>query len=680
VLPVSRRLVPVLLFAALVAWPSSAAATGYVVNTSTDPDNGTGSCATGGSCSLRQAVNTANANPGADGITFAVTTANVTNGPGNNGIAVFGPVTIDGGGTTTIQRQSGFKLLSFISDGSSANIVSTVKNVTLQGTTGGDGGLVSVSASGAGLGVTLTLDHSTLQGNTTASGRGAGLTVSIAGGTLNVVDSTIAGNTEAGGERGGAIHVAVGGALNVTRSTIANNTATFGGAISLESGAGVAKVVSTTFSGNNTSSAFNQGAAIYEFAATGLQLSYNTFAGSSVGTDTVHTTGGPNVKLKGNVFAQNAIPDCKREPATPVLVSQGFNVFKVSGADACNLSNGDTFAALTLGALQNNGGPTQTQALPSGSPAINTGGLGGCTIVDAAAPVGVDQRGILRPQGNACDSGAFEFQAPANTAAPAITGTLAVGQVLTCSSGSWAGGTPLGFAFEWRRDGVAIAGAAASTYTVVAADAGHALTCRVTASNTAGSATADSAPVAVPAGGGVTPPGPGPGPTPDPGGGVTPPGGGGTPRPGGVPVDVVAPVLTAVTLTNRTFAVDTKGTAETPVASARKKAKKGTAFRYTLSETARVVFTISSRSAGRKVKGKCVAPSRANRKSPSCARVKRIGAFAQAAVAGANTKKFSGRIGRTALKPGSYQAVLSAKDARGNSAKVKTLTFTVVKK
>jgi hypothetical protein len=53
-----------------------------------------------------------------------------------------------------------------------------------------------------------------------------------------------------------------------------------------------------------------------------------------------------------------------------------------------------------LGALGSNGGPTETDALLAGSPAIDA--AGGCP------PPATDQRGVTRPQGPACDVGAFE--------------------------------------------------------------------------------------------------------------------------------------------------------------------------------------------------------------------------------------------------------------------------------
>ena len=62
-----------------------------------------------------------------------------------------------------------------------------------------------------------------------------------------------------------------------------------------------------------------------------------------------------------------------------------------------------------LGPAQNNGGPTFTQALLAGSPAIDTGNnVTGCRNLSSADLLTTDQRGQPRPQGNACDIGAFE--------------------------------------------------------------------------------------------------------------------------------------------------------------------------------------------------------------------------------------------------------------------------------
>jgi hypothetical protein len=65
-----------------------------------------------------------------------------------------------------------------------------------------------------------------------------------------------------------------------------------------------------------------------------------------------------------------------------------------------------------LGPLQNNGGPTQTMALPSGSPAIDAGNPIGCTD-NTGHLLTTDQRGFPRPDNEdtgGCDMGAYESQ------------------------------------------------------------------------------------------------------------------------------------------------------------------------------------------------------------------------------------------------------------------------------
>jgi hypothetical protein len=93
--------------------------------------------------------------------------------------------------------------------------------------------------------------------------------------------------------------------------------------------------------------------------------------------------------------------------------------------------------------------------------------------------------------------GATTPRPPANTTAPAITGNTTVGSVLTCSPGTWSGYPAPTFAYQWTLDGVDIAGAVASTYTSLAGDAGKTVACRVTATNSEGSASATAAGVVI---------------------------------------------------------------------------------------------------------------------------------------------------------------------------------------
>lgn len=89
--------------------------------------------------------------------------------------------------------------------------------------------------------------------------------------------------------------------------------------------------------------------------------------------------------------------------------------------------------------------------------------------------------------------------APANTAAPSISGTAQVGQTLTAANGTWTGTPAPTLARAWQRSAngtsgwAAIAGATGATYALQAADEGQYVRVVVTGTNASGSATATSA-------------------------------------------------------------------------------------------------------------------------------------------------------------------------------------------
>lgn len=89
--------------------------------------------------------------------------------------------------------------------------------------------------------------------------------------------------------------------------------------------------------------------------------------------------------------------------------------------------------------------------------------------------------------------------APENSSLPVASGTPTPGQTLSCSDGSWTGYPPPTFTYQWLRDGEPVSGASTSAYVVQAADQGHGLACQVTASNGAGSESATSNTLQVPA-------------------------------------------------------------------------------------------------------------------------------------------------------------------------------------
>lgn len=111
--------------------------------------------------------------------------------------------------------------------------------------------------------------------------------------------------------------------------------------------------------------------------------------------------------------------------------------------------------------------------------------------------------------GTSSGTAAQSQYAPANTAAPGVTGTAVEGQTLTATNGTWSGSQPITFFYVWLRcdangsNCVAIGAATAQTYKLVSADVGKRLRVRVTASNASGASQADSAASGVVQAGGV---------------------------------------------------------------------------------------------------------------------------------------------------------------------------------
>lgn len=89
---------------------------------------------------------------------------------------------------------------------------------------------------------------------------------------------------------------------------------------------------------------------------------------------------------------------------------------------------------------------------------------------------------------------------PVNTSPPTISGTPQQNQTLTANNGSWTGGQPMTFTYQWRRCDQTggscsnISGATNKTYVPGSADVGNTLRVQVTAKNSLGSRTATSTP------------------------------------------------------------------------------------------------------------------------------------------------------------------------------------------
>jgi hypothetical protein len=104
----------------------------------------------------------------------------------------------------------------------------------------------------------------------------------------------------------------------------------------------------------------------------------------------------------------------------------------------------------------------------------------------------------------------------------------------------------------------------------------------------------------------------------------------------------------------------------------------GSVFSFTLNERARVAFTFTQRVSGRRVHGRCVAASSANRSAPSCKRAVIRGTLSFAGHAGANSVAFQGRLSSThKLSPGVYELTIVATTATRQRSTPRTLGFTI---
>ncbi len=107
------------------------------------------------------------------------------------------------------------------------------------------------------------------------------------------------------------------------------------------------------------------------------------------------------------------------------------------------------------------------------------------------------------------------------------------------------------------------------------------------------------------------------------------------------------------------------------------RAGKPVAFSVTLDRDAGVTFTLSRRASGRKVRGKCVAPARRNRRASRCTRLTTIGSFTAALTVGSQKATFSGRLKGRALTPGSYRITAVPRGADGRPGGPAARSFVV---
>jgi hypothetical protein len=145
--------------------------------------------------------------------------------------------------------------------------------------------------------------------------------------------------------------------------------------------------------------------------------------------------------------------------------------------------------------------------------------------------------------------------------------------------------------------------------------------------------------------------------------------------PSPAPSPNLAPALTNVGVTNKVFAPVGKVGAT--------RVKRGTRFRYTLSEPARVRIRIERVLPGRvRVRGTrrtCVKPTARNRRARRCKRYRRVTTLVAEERAGRQSTAFTGRVRGRALRRGAYRARLVAFDALGARSRETRIALRIVR-
>lgn len=249
---------------------------------------------------------------------------------------------------------------------------------------------------------TVVLSKMTIRNGAAAGGGGI-----LNWGTLTLNASTVSGNAAVSdySATGGGIYNS--GTLRINACTLSGNAGTtnfiYGGAIY---NSGSVAINNSTLSGNSANGfTGGGGGGIYNLSV--LKIANSTLSGNSGSPYGGAIYNGGTMTIKNSIVAHSpAGGNCYG-----TTTSHGYNL---SSDGTCNfnyigdVNNTDPL----LGPLQNNGGPTETLALLTGSPAIDAGNPGGCTD-DRGHLLKTDQRGQPRPDNEdtaGCDMGAYESQ------------------------------------------------------------------------------------------------------------------------------------------------------------------------------------------------------------------------------------------------------------------------------
>ena len=270
------------------------------------------------------------------------------------------------------------------------------------------------SPGGSYKGVTLAL------GSDGGSASGGGLYFD--GASLSLTDSSIVQNQAIGGTGGNGVLEDSGSFTFTTPPPVpviqfvGNGGSGSGGGLALDGGQ--SELVSDTVSGNSASGGPG-GSGTYTY---GVWYDYQLQGYITVpvfGSAGGRTGGGLSgtATLDNTIVALDTQGTGSGRPASDIAgsVSGAYNLIGIGGSGGLvNGMNGNQVGVADPGldprGLQNNGGPTQTIALVTGSPAIDAGNNALAVDPTTGQPLTTDQRGFPRIANGTVDIGAYEVQ------------------------------------------------------------------------------------------------------------------------------------------------------------------------------------------------------------------------------------------------------------------------------
>jgi predicted outer membrane repeat protein len=340
----------------------------------------------------------------------------VTNSTFNSNTADLGGAIYQGGGTTTISGTS-FSSNQASIGGAIENVGGGTLNITASVFVSNTAGLLpggsSIGTGGAIATQTQTfIDSSTFSSNHAmqcqqcGGAQGGAIAMTALNSILAISGTTLYNNIS--DSDGGGLQVSEYVTATLTNVTLSGNTAgrNGGGIIQIKdpNNPAILNLNSVTIS-NNTADSVNNG------SGHGGGIFQQADFLNKVGTiNTRNSIIAGNFDTPNNAGGGTLNPDC-----SGTLTDQGYNL--LGRNDGCggltNGVNGDQVGTSAspinpqLGPLQNNGGPTDTMELLSGSPAIDKGDD---SVFGPPPFLSHDQRGYPRKIGAHVDIGAFEYE------------------------------------------------------------------------------------------------------------------------------------------------------------------------------------------------------------------------------------------------------------------------------